>query len=47
MFILSRDVVFLESSKNEKILEQHLVHLDRFTHVNIYHDFDDDIPHLE
>jgi hypothetical protein len=46
-FILSRDVIFLESSKNEKTVERQLDHLDRFTHVKTYHEFDDEIPHLE
>jgi transposase InsO family protein len=46
-FILSRDVIFLESSKNDKIVERQLDHLDRFTHVKTYHEFDDEIPHLE
>jgi hypothetical protein len=41
------DVIFLESTKNDKIVERQLDHLDRFTHVNTYHDFDDEIPHLE
>jgi hypothetical protein len=46
-FILSRDVIFLESSKNDKIVEGQLDHLDRFTHVKTCHEFDDEIPHLE
>jgi hypothetical protein len=46
-FILSRDVIFLESTKNDKTVEQQLDHLDRFTHVKTYHEFDDEIPHLE
>jgi hypothetical protein len=32
-FILSRDVIFLESSKNDKIVERQLDHLNRFNHV--------------
>jgi hypothetical protein len=32
-FILSRDVIFLESSKNDIIVERQLDHLDRFTRV--------------
>jgi hypothetical protein len=44
--ILSEDVFFLESSKNDKIVERQL-DLDRFTHVKTYHEFDDEIPHLE
>jgi hypothetical protein len=45
--ILSRDVIFLESTKNDKTIERQLDHIDRFTHVNTYHDFDNEIPHLE
>jgi hypothetical protein len=32
-FILSRDVFFLESSKNDKIVERQLDHPDKFTHL--------------
>lgn len=46
-FILSRDVIFLESTKNGKTVEQQLDHLDKFTHVKTCHEFDDEIPHLE
>jgi hypothetical protein len=46
-FILSRDVIFLESTKNDKTVEWKLDHFDRFTHVNTYHEFDNEIPHLE
>jgi hypothetical protein len=46
-FILSRDVILLESSKKDKIVERHLDHLDRFICVKIYHELDDEIPHLE
>jgi hypothetical protein len=46
-FILSRDVIFLESSKNDKIVERQLDHLDKFTRVKRYHEFDNEIPHLE
>jgi hypothetical protein len=45
-FVLSRDVIFLESTQNDKIVERQLDHLDRFTHVKTYHEFDK-IPHLE
>jgi hypothetical protein len=40
-------VVFLESTTNDKTVGQHLDHLDRFTHVKTYHEFEDEIPHLE
>ena len=46
-FILSRDVIFLESSKNEKTVERYLDHLGIFTCVKRYHEFDNEIPHLE
>jgi hypothetical protein len=45
--IISEYVVFLESTKNKKTIEQGIDHLDRFTHVNTYHEFDNEIPHLE
>jgi hypothetical protein len=46
-FILSIDVFFLESSKNDKTIECQLDHLEKFTHVKTYYIFDDEIPHLE
>ena len=46
-FILSKDVIFLESSKNDESVERKLDHLDKFTCVKTYHEFDDEIPHLE
>jgi hypothetical protein len=46
-FILSRDVIFLESSKKDETIERQLDHLDGFTRVKTYHECDDDIPHLE
>jgi 5-methylcytosine-specific restriction endonuclease McrA len=46
-FILSRDAIFLESSKNVKTVERKLDHMDKFTRVKTYHEFDDEIPHLE
>jgi hypothetical protein len=46
-FILFRDVFYLESSKNDEIVERQLDHLGRFTCVKTYHEFDDDILDLE
>jgi hypothetical protein len=46
-FIISRDVIFLESSKKNEKVERQLDHLDKFTRVKTYHEFDDEIPHLE
>jgi hypothetical protein len=38
---------FIESTKKDENVERQLDHLDRFTHVKTYDEFDDDIPHLE
>jgi hypothetical protein len=46
-FILSKDVIFLESTKNGKTVQQQLDHLHRFTHVKTYHEFDNEIPHMK
>jgi len=40
-------VIFLESSNKDEIVERQLDYLDRFTCVKTYHEFDDNIPHLE
>jgi hypothetical protein len=40
-------VIFIEFSKKDEIVERHLDHLDIFTHVKTYHEFDDENPHLE
>jgi hypothetical protein len=45
--ILSRDVIFLQSSKKDEIVEKQLDHLDKFTRVKTYHEFDDEIPHIK
>jgi len=45
--ILFQDVIFLESIKNDKTIEQQRDHLNRFTRVKTYHEFDNEIPHLE
>ena len=46
-FILSRDVIFLESYKDDKTLEQKLDHLDKFNHRETYYECDNKIPHIE
>ena len=46
-FILSRDVIFLESSKTDNVVERHLDRLDRFTHAKSFQEFDNQIPHIE
>jgi hypothetical protein len=40
-------VIFLESTKKDKIVERYLDHLDIFTRVKTYCEFDYEIPHLE
>lgn len=45
-FIISRDVIFLESSKIDNVFEWQLNHLDRFEHANYFQEFDSEIPHL-
>jgi len=42
-----RDAIFLKSSKNLKTIERKLDHIEKFTHVKRYHEFDDEIPYLE
>lgn len=46
-FIISRYVIFLESSKADNVVERKLDRLDRFRHVKYFQDFDNEIPHLE
>ena len=46
-FVVSRDVIFLESSKTNNVVEQQLDRLDRFTHEKYFQQFDNQIPHLE
>jgi hypothetical protein len=46
-FIISTYVIFLESFKKDKIVDRQLDHLDKFTRVKTYHEFDDEIPHLQ
>eukprot|EP00253_Pinus_taeda_P005716 PITA_05716 len=46
-FVVSRDVIFLESSKSENVVEQQLDRLDRFTNAKSFQEFDNQIPHLE
>ena len=45
-FIISRDVIFLESSKIDNVVEWQLNHLDRFEHETYFQEFDSEIPHL-
>ena len=46
-FVIARDVIFLESSKSDKVVERQLDRLDRFTHAKSFQEFDSQIPHLE
>ena len=46
-FIISRDLIFLESSKNDNVFERQLDRLDRFRHAMCFQEFDNDIPNLE
>eukprot|EP00253_Pinus_taeda_P025980 PITA_25980 len=46
-FVVSRDVIFLESSKTDNVVEQLLDRLDRFANAKSYQEFDNQIPHLE
>jgi len=46
-FVVSRDVIFLESSKSNNVVERQLDRLDRFTKTKSFQEFDNQIPHLE
>ena len=46
-FVVSRDVIFLESSKTNNVVERQLDRLDRFTKAKSFQEFDNHIPHLE
>ena len=46
-FIISRDVIFLESSKTDNVVEWKLDRLDRFKHAKSFQEFDNQIPHIE
>ena len=46
-FVVSRDVIFLESSKTYNVVERQLDCLDRFTNSKSFQGFDNYIPHLE
>lgn len=47
IFIVSRDVIFLECSKANNVVERQLDRLDRFGHAKSFQEFDNQIPHLE
>ena len=46
-FVVSSDVIFLESSKTDDVVEQKLDRLDRFTHEKSFQEFYNQSPHLE
>jgi len=46
-FVVSRDVIFLESSKIDNVVERKLDRLDRFTNAKSFQEFDNQIPHIE
>ena len=46
-FLFSRDVIFLECSKDELTIEQQLDHLDRFTYGKQYIEANYEIPNIE
>ena len=46
-FVVSRDVIFLESSKTDNVVEQQLDRLDRFENAKSFQEFDNQIPHIE
>ena len=46
-FFVSRDVIFLESSKTNNVVERQLDHLDRFANAKSFQKFDNQIPCLE
>jgi len=46
-FVVSRDVIFLESSKTDNVVERQLDRLDIFAKEKSFQEFDNQIPHLE
>jgi len=46
-FVVSRDVIFLESSKTDNVVEWQLDRLDRFANAKSFQEFDNQILHLE
>ena len=46
-FIISRDVIFIESSKTDNVVKVQLDRLDRFGHAKYFQKFDNEIPHPE
>lgn len=46
-FILSRDVIFLESDKINSIVDKQLAHLEKFASKKFYFAFNNVVPHTE
>ena len=46
-FVVSGDVIFLETNKNDKFIEKQFDHLENFSYLKAYYEFDNEIPNLE
>ena len=46
-FVVSRDVIFLETNINDKSIERKFESMERFSHLNTYYACDNEIPNLE
>eukprot|EP00253_Pinus_taeda_P019225 PITA_19225 len=47
IFVVFRDIIFLESSKTDNVVERQLDRLDRLANAKSFQEFDNQIPHLE
>lgn len=46
-FILSRDVIFLESDKDNSTVDMQLAYLEKIASKKFYFEYDNDVPHIE
>lgn len=46
-FIISRDVIFLESNKINSTVDKKLTHLEKFASKKFYFESDNVVPHIE
>ena len=46
-FVISRDVIFLETNKNDQSIERQLDHLENYPHPKTYSENEYEIPNLE
>ena len=46
-FVASRDVIFLETNKNNQFFDRKIDLLDKISHIKTYYEVDNEIPHLE